>query len=221
MTAIVIHRFSQCDSFHYRAYSEIKREVFGSASAEEPSGQNGHFLLATLTDRTPVGILRGVPLACGLAHRAALRASLHDPEVAVMLARLGTLSDLAVRAPFRGRDFCVVGSQWIGTAGKLLLLAMIRDLERLGMEAAIAAAAGPVAPRLCESVGFLPLDPPGAGPAPPNYGLVFGSPRHVNAERLCGMERDSAFRLSPEAERLQEYFRSCREQSDLAAAGRA
>jgi hypothetical protein len=99
---------------------------------------------------------------------------------------------------------------WVGSIAKLLMLALIRDLETEGMRGAIATAGTPVSCRLCESIGFTAIDPPqrtGLHPDPMiNIGMVFGSPQHIRAQKECGMWQGGEPVLSPEAVRLLRYF---------------
>ncbi len=225
MPLIVLRRFSGNDKDLYHAYRELKYEVFVAeqgwhsladrsaprVASEDEFDVCGRFWMASTQEMVPVGIVRGSLLKEGFPRRELLEHHLHQPEVAAMLTSLCTINALAVRASYRRSHHRVKQWGWTGPIGKLLLLAIIRDLEAEGMEAAIATAGGPISARLCESLGFTAIDLPQKTQLHPelvmvNIGMVFGSPQHLRAQEECGMRHGGEVALSAEAARLLAYF---------------
>lgn len=222
--SIRLFRFSKSDQRLYHAYLQLKYEVFvaeqgwhqlaGDSPAmarEDEFDIQGRFWLAATEEMVPLGIVRGTPLKEGFPRRELLEHHLQHPDVAGLFAALCTINGLAVRAEHR-RNSCQVPERgWTGAIGKLLLLAMVRDLEVEGMQAAIATAGDRISVRLCESIGFLPIDQPQRtwlhpGLTMTNIGMVFGSPQHIRAQRECGMGDASEIQPGAKAERLFAYF---------------
>lgn len=222
---IRLRRFSRKDTDLYRAYRELKYEVFVSEQGwpsladdsaeklarEDEFDAHGRFRMASTEEMVPVGIVRGTPLNEGCPRRELLEHHLHEPAVTRMAESLCTLNGLAVRRSYRRNRYRVHGRGWTGTIGRLLMLAIIHDLEMEGMEAAIATAGGLISARLCESLGFIAIDLPQRTRLHPelvmiNIGLVFGSPWHVRAQEECGMWRGGEVQLSAQAASLLEYF---------------
>jgi hypothetical protein len=179
---------------------------------EDEFDDRGRFWLATADNATPIGIVRGNRLSDGFPHRDLLEHHLLHPGVAPIAARLCTINGLAVRAPYRHTRFEARYLGWRGHLARLLMLALIRQLEEEGMEAAIATAGTAISARLCESIGFLAIDPPFKTSLHPdlkmiNVGLVFGTPKHIKAQQECEMG-PGKLGLTPEATGLSVYFES-------------
>jgi hypothetical protein len=222
---IVLHQFSRNDRGLYRAYRELKYEVFVEeqgwhsladdsalmVAREDEFDARGRFWMASTEGMIPVGIVRGTLLKEGFPRRELLEHHLRQPEVAEIVASLCTINGLAVRRSYRRDRYRVQGRGWTGTISRLLMLAVIHDLEMEGMEAAIATAGGLISALLCESLGFIAIDMPQRTRLHPelimiNIGLVFGSFQHVRAQEECGMRHGGEVKLSPQAARLLAYF---------------
>ena len=226
---IFLRRFSRNDKDLYQAYRELKYEVFvaeqgwhsladesvACVAREDEFDAHGRFWMASTGETAPVGIVRGSLLKEGFPHRELFEHHLRQPHVAVMFASLCTINGLAVRTSYRRSIYRAQEWGWTGTIGKLLLLAIMRDLEGEGMEAAVATAGGLISARLCESLGFIAIDLPQRTGLHPelfmiNIGLVFGLPLHVRAQEECGIRHGGEVRVSAQAARLLGYFKDRR-----------
>ena len=215
----------------YRAYRSIKYDVFaremGWAGLEDPSGEPvaredpfddaGRFVLARTEAGKAVGVVRGIGLDEGFPHRDLFEHHLDDERFQQAYPQLITVNALAVLPEHRKRTFRVAGWDWIGSAGRLLMLALFRSFEwehRLG---AVATAGGLPSALFFRKLGCQVMDPPfpTALHREPltNFGIIFGSAGHRRAEEICHMNPDGPARSSPVRERLQEYFRDCQERS--------
>ena len=102
--------------------------------------------------------------------------------------------------------------------GKLLMLAVMHQMEIQGLKAALATAGGIVSTRLCRSLGFCVIDAPTQcthlHPAMviTNVGIVFGSPAHLRAQQDCGMRPQAVGPLAEDAARLLRYFEGRQEE---------
>lgn len=215
----------------YRVYRSIKYGVFaremGWAGLEDPSGEPlaredpfddaGRFVLARTEAGNPVGVVRGIGLNEGFPHRDLFEHHLDDARFQQTCSQLITVNALAVLPEYRKRIFRVAGWDWIGSAGRLLMLALFRSFEREHRLGAVATAGGLPSAVFFRKLGCLVMDPPSptALHREPltNFGILFGSEGHRRAEETCHMNPDRPARPSPDRERLQAYFRHCQERS--------
>jgi hypothetical protein len=179
---------------------------------KEPFDAAGHLYLASTPEDDPVGTVRGIALTRGFPHRELLEHHLRSAEVQGMWAYLCTLNALAVVPSHRRNDCEAVGLGWKGSLGKLLMLAVMHQMELQGMKAALATTGGIVSTRLCRSLGFFVIDAPTRSThlhpeiVMTNVGIVFGSPAHLRAQQDCGMRPKRVRPLSEDAARLLRYF---------------
>jgi hypothetical protein len=219
----------------YNQYLALKYQIFvveqGWIALADPSGkpiasgepfdEAGHLWLASTPEGDPVGIVRGIALARGFPHRELLEHHLRRAEVQEMWDSLCTLNALAVLPSHRRHVYEAVGLGWRGSVGKLLMLAVMHQMELQGLKAVLATAGSIVSARLCRSLGFYVIDAPTQCThlypelVITNVGIVFGSPAHLRAQQDYEM-RPQAVRplseLSEEASRLLRYFEERQEE---------
>src|SRR5262249_32118764 len=155
----------------------------------------GRFLIACAVDGRPVGVVRGIRLRDGFPHEKLLAHHIRREEVAsVYPDGLCTLNGLAVLPEYRSREYWVEDGDWKGNVATLLMLATIRSLENDGVKGALATTGGAIPTKLCHKLGFLVIDIPTKHPSVhntltmANIGIVFGSPVHLRAQRMIGMD---------------------------------
>lgn len=231
LTTIVTKLFSKRgDKASYRTYLTIKYQVFvielgwsslkdesGAAIArEDPFDAEGSFFLAMTNEGAPIGTVRAIPLQKGFPHQELFEQHLGRIEFGSLFDSLCTFNALAVLPAYRGKKCLVSDRGWIGSAGRLLMLGLIRYMEQEGMKGAIVTT-GAIAPaRLCHGLGFYVIDNPTITPLRPepllNMGMVFGSEAHIRAQEECGMKPPVSTPLAGDLLRLLRYFESRQQQ---------
>ena len=214
----------------YKAYLTLKYQVFvaeldwsslkderGEVIArEDPFDEEGRFSLAITEGGTPIGIVRAIPLQKGFPHRELFEQHLGHIEFSSMLDSLCTFNALAVLPEYRRQKYRASDQGWVGSAGRLLMLGLIRYMEQEGMKGAIVTTGAIVPARLCHGLGFHIIDSPTITPLRPepllNMGMVFGSDAHFRAQEECGMKPRVSTPLAGDSLRLLRYFESCQEQ---------
>lgn len=228
---IIIHYFTKRDNEDfYRAYLTIKYQVFvaelnwsslkdesGEAIArEDPFDEEGRFSLALIAGRIPIGTVRAIPLQKGFPHQELFEQHLSHIEFGSLFDSLCTFNALAVLPAYRGKKCRVSEQGWTGSAGRLLMLGLIRYMEQEGMKGATVTTGAITPARLFHGLGFYIIDNPTITPLYPepllNMGMVFGSDAHIRAQEECGMKPRVSTPLAGDSLRLLHYFESCQEQ---------
>ena len=216
----------------YEAYRKIKYDVFvlqegweglrddsGKAIAREDSfDEQSIFLVASTEEGRHIGVVRAIALNHGFPHCELFEHHFTHISVKKLVDLLCTLNALAVLPSCRGKHYQVAGGSWEGPIWKLLVLSMIRYFERKGVVGAVATAGGLASARLFCQVGFYVIDRPMKtglhSNLMTNIGLVFGSPRHVRAQRDCGTNDATRAMFDRHTVALSQYFKE-REQEVL------
>ena len=182
------------------------------AVKQDQLDNDGQLCLASMLDGEPVGVVRSIALSKGFPRRELLEHHLDRPEVQDMWKRLGALNALAVLSPYRGQKYQAVDLGWSGSVAKLLMLFAMREMERHGLQAALATTGNLAPMRPCRHLGFCLIDPPRSAPhltagiLTTNVGIVFGSPLHLQAQRECASEVEAQRPLDASSLRLLNYF---------------
>jgi N-acyl-L-homoserine lactone synthetase len=231
LTTIATKLFSKCgDNASYKAYLTIKYQVFvveldwsslkdkdGAAIAkEDPFDEDGRFSLAITGERVPIGIVRAIPLQKGFPYRELFKQHLDHIDFSSLLDSLCMFNALAVLPAYRGKKYWLSEQGWIGSAGRLLMLGLIRYMEQQGMKGAIVTTSAIVSARLCHGLGFYIIDSPTITSLRPepllNMGMVFGSEAHIRAQAECGMKPRVFNPIATDSLTLLHYFESCQQQ---------
>jgi hypothetical protein len=230
--SITIESFGKRDQDEfYRLYRKIKYEVFsqelGWQGLADPSGEPiaredpfddaGRFILAKTDTGRPIGVVRGIGLNEGFPHRALFEHHFTNSCFQRMYSQLTTVNALAVLPEYRKRAFCVAGRDWIGSAGTLLMLSLFRSFEQDQRIGAIATAGGLTSAVFFQRLGCLVIDAPFQTALHherlANFGIVFGSESHQQAEKRCRMNRDREILFGSDQHALMDYFHQCQERS--------
>jgi len=217
----------QADMEYYRAYREVKYQVFvaelGWSSLRDECDkaiarpdafdEEGRFMLAMTEEGLPIGTVRAVHLKGAFPHRDLFERHCCHLEFNSLMDLVCTLNALAVLPEYRRRKFRVSDQGWIGSASHLLMLGMIRHMEQEGAKAAIVTTDGIVPTRLCRGLGFHIIDRPTVTKLRPeplmNMGMAFGSDLHLRAQKECGMKSRTPGLREEHSRKLLCYFESC------------
>lgn len=215
------------DETAFRSYLAIKYRVFveelgWSALADDQKAAMArvdafdtisNFALLSDDSGFPIGIVRATSLVRGFPYRELFKHHLSQPEFAEMFDYICSINALAVLPEYRRRVYRDREHGWIGSAGQLLLLGIIRRMEQAGMDAAILTTGGIAAARLCRHLGFLAIDHPTVSPlrSEPllNMALVFGSDAHIRIQHECLMTPKLAVHQREGSASLSRYFETC------------
>jgi len=230
--AIAIQIFRQREQpASYLSYRRIKYDVFSRElgwagledltgepiAREDPFDDAGRFVLARTEAGVPVGVVRGIGLDEGFPHRNLFERHFDDARFQRAFPRLITANALAVLSEYRKRNFRVVGCNWSGSAGMLLMLALFQSFDREDRIGAVITAGGIESALFFRKLGCLVIDPPceTALHCEPltNFGIVFGTDGHRMAAETCCMSPGQPTRPNPTRQGLQDYFRHCQERS--------
>lgn len=215
----------------YREYRKIKYDVFyqelgwqglvdpyGEPIArEDPFDDAGRFILARTDAGRPIGVVRGIGLNEGFPHRALFEHHFTNSCFQRMYSQLITVNALAVLPEYRKRAFCVAGRDLIGSVGTLLMLVLFRSFEQDQRIGAIATAGGIESALFFQKLGCFVIDAPFQTALHherlTNFGILFGSEGHQQAEKRCRMNRDREALFDTDQHALMDYFHQCQERS--------
>ena len=208
----------------YEAYRIIKYHVFvveegwealrdnsGKEIAREDSfDEQSIFLVAGTEENCQIGVVRGTALKRGFPHGELLAHHLPHTAFKRSLDQLCELNALAILSRYRAKQYQVTEESGKGALWKLLVLSITRHFGQEGLIGAVATANGLASARLFCQLGFYVIDPPVQTglhtKLMTNIGLVFGSPRHVRAQRKCGMEYETGATTDQGKVALLRYF---------------
>jgi GNAT superfamily N-acetyltransferase len=170
--AVNVSFFDDTSVPEFREYRGIKHDVFvqeqgwqlpleadAQTVAPDSSDPDSMFVIARAEGHA-IGIARATMIRDAFPHAELFAGQMERPELQAVRTAIATVNSVAVRPAFRGRAVQVHGHARTMTAGKALMVELIRRLHDVGAEVVLLTTSPGIAAVFFDHLGYYVIDPP-------------------------------------------------------------